>query len=217
MPVRKIPKNYLFVTGAFSSRKSAEMIPFESLLEKDYLFLLEFDDSVSNIEGQPVRIPVPGVRNGYVPDFLSHFQPAKKKRPLRVPLLVEVKKSTDLKKNAEKYALKFATAAKYAEDNELEFQVLDETQIRSPRLSNLKFLRAYRNFHPHPEDVERVLEVAGRQQTSSLTILENLADSDESKLRWLPVIWSMVVTGKLITDMSQPFRGDVPLQVAEGA
>ena len=56
MAVRKIPKNHLFVTGGYSSRKSEEMDGFESLLEKDYLLLLDFDDTVESFEAQPVRI-----------------------------------------------------------------------------------------------------------------------------------------------------------------
>lgn len=59
MAVRKIPKNYLFVTGGYSSRKNDEMDAFESLLEKDYLLLLDFDESVESFEVQPVRIHVP--------------------------------------------------------------------------------------------------------------------------------------------------------------
>lgn len=75
MPVRKIPKNYLFVTGGYSSRKNEEMDAFESLLEKDYLLLLDFDDGVDAFEVQPVRIPVPGVPKGYVPDVLVKYRP----------------------------------------------------------------------------------------------------------------------------------------------
>ena len=44
MPVRKIPKNYLGVTGAFASLKNGRMVGFESLLEKDLFVLLEYDD-----------------------------------------------------------------------------------------------------------------------------------------------------------------------------
>ena len=40
MPVRKIPKNYLFVTGKFASRKVRRMVGFESTLEKDYQILV---------------------------------------------------------------------------------------------------------------------------------------------------------------------------------
>lgn len=40
MPVRKIPKNHLVVTGSFVSRKNGQMDAFESLLEKEYMLLL---------------------------------------------------------------------------------------------------------------------------------------------------------------------------------
>ena len=58
MPVRKIPKNHLMVTGGYSSSKNTEIDAFESLLEKDYLLLLDFDESVRSFEVQPVHIPV---------------------------------------------------------------------------------------------------------------------------------------------------------------
>ena len=104
MPVRKIPKNHLLVTGGYSSRKNREMDPFESLLEKDYLLLLDFDDTVERFETQPVRIPVPGVPNGYVPDVLSFYFPCPRTGAIRKPLLVDVKHSDELKRNEQKYA-----------------------------------------------------------------------------------------------------------------
>ena len=55
MPVRKIPKNYLSVTGAFSSRKNGKSLGYESLLERDLMILLEFDDAVERFEEQPVN------------------------------------------------------------------------------------------------------------------------------------------------------------------
>lgn len=57
MPVRKIPKNYLSVTGGFASRKNGRMLGFESPLERDYMILLEYDDLVERFEEQPVRVP----------------------------------------------------------------------------------------------------------------------------------------------------------------
>lgn len=50
MPVRKIPKNHLVVTGGYSSSKNTQIDAFESLLEKDYLLLLDFDESVRSFE-----------------------------------------------------------------------------------------------------------------------------------------------------------------------
>lgn len=74
MPVRKIPKKHLCITGGFASRKNGVMESFESLLEKEYMLLLEFDDSVAGFEEQPVTIPLPGLPKGYTPDFLVHFR-----------------------------------------------------------------------------------------------------------------------------------------------
>lgn len=213
MAVRKIPKNYLFVTGGYSSQKNEEMDAFESLLEKDYLLLLDFDDTVEKFEVQPVRIPVPGVRNGYVPDVLVRYRPDLWTGTIRKPSLVEVKHSDELTRNAKKYEPKFAAANQYAEVRGWEFITVDQTVIRSTRLANLKFLREYRNVNPEHDDIQRVLgymaSVAG--ESSSQALLDVLAPTDDDKLYWLPVIWSMVLSRHLATDLDQPFGNDVPL------
>jgi TnsA endonuclease N terminal/TnsA endonuclease C terminal len=212
MPVRKIPKNHLLVTGGYSSRKNPEMDPWESILEKEFLLLQDFDDTVEKFETQPVRIPVPGVPRGYVPDVLVWFLPDPDTGLVRRPWLVEVKHSSDLKRNELKYAPKFAAARQYAEGMGWDFEIVEESQIRTPRLENLKFLRAYRNIAPSEEDVQRVLEFIGDDETSSLALLETLAPTAEEQLYWLPIIWSMLLTRHLVTDLDQSFSNDVPLR-----
>jgi len=211
--VRKIPKNYLFVTGGYSSRKSEEMDAFESLLEKDYLLLLDFDDAVESFEVQPVRIPVKGVPRGYVPDVLVRYRSDTATGEVRKPLLAEVKRSDYLKLHAEKYAPKFAAANVYAQNQGWEFRPVDETEIRLPRLRNIKFLREYRNVDPAESDCIRVLQVLEKHdgRSSSDRILGELADTDDERLYWLPVLWSMVFRKLVWTDLDIPFGGDVPL------
>lgn len=213
MPVRKIPKNYLFVTGGYSSRKNEGMDAFESLLEKDYLLLLDFDDGVETFEVQPVRIPIAGVPKGYVPDVLVKYRPDPQTGTVRKPALVEVKHSDDLARNAEKYAPKFAAAHQYAEERDWEFITMDQNDIRTPRLANLKFLREYRNVIPSATDIQTVLKYMADavSEASSQSLLDTLAPTDDDKLYWLPIIWSMVLTRHLGTDLDQPFKSDVPL------
>lgn len=215
MPVRKIPKNYLFVTGGYSSRKNEKMDAFESPLEKEFMLLRDFDDTVKGWDPQPVRIPVPGVPRSYVPDVLIFFLPDPDTGFVRKPLLVDVKHSSDLKRNKEKYAPKFAAARQFAEGMGWDFEIVEEPQIRTPRLDNLKFLREYRNITPTKEDVQRVLECIGDGETSSLALLETLAPAAEEQLYWLPIIWSMLLTRHLVTDLDQPFSNDVPLRRTE--
>ncbi len=215
MPVRKIPKNYLFVTGGYSSQKNKVMDSFESLLEKEYLMLLDFDDGVESFEVQPVRIPVTGVRNGYVPDVLIKYRPDTETGEIRKPLLAEVKHSDDLERNREKYAKKFAAAHVYAEERDWQFAAIDQTQIRTPRLANLKFLREYRNIEPNEQDVKNVLKQVGKlSKLASVTSLSAaICKQDDDRLQWLPVIWHMVLTKQLVVDLDKLMGNDTAIRL----
>ncbi|WP_410500194.1 TnsA endonuclease N-terminal domain-containing protein [Chitinibacter sp. S2-10] len=202
MPVRRIPKNYLTVTGAFSSKKNDRMQSFESLLERDYMLLLEFDPDVESFEEQPVTIPLGGKGRSakkYVPDVLVkyHNKPAE---------LTEVKPSQDLERNAEKYSAKFEQAEQYAQDHDWVFTKTTEREIRGSYLQNLKFLREYRNIQPAEQDVARVIEVLqladGELPVDAL--LQQLGSDDSDILHWAPVVWFMLVTGQLAAVLDEP-------------
>lgn len=219
MPVRKIPKNHLVVTGSFASRKNAQMDGFESLLEKEYMLLLDFDERVERFETQPVTIPLPGVPKGYTPDVLVYFHPDPSSGETRRPLLTEIKHADDLKRNAEKYASKFAAAEQYAIQWGWEFHVTTQIDIRTPRLANIKFLREYRNIEPSVQDEARILQLVksnGRVSTPR-GLLEQLAGNEEDQLHWLPVIWHSVLTRKLIADLDKPLDHDVVLHLHQDA
>lgn len=219
MPVRKIPKNYLHVTGSFASRKNGCSIPFESILEKDYLILLEFDPSVSEFEGQPVKVPVPGQKGSarhYVPDVLVSRVPHPDGSKGPPPLLVEVKHTSELAKKREKFAPKFAAAKTYAAERDWEFVVATETDIRSTRLQNLKFLREYREIEPVPELLDRILgSFTDLQSDASVeSILASLCPTEYDRLVMLPMIWHLVVTRQLQIDMEIPVSNSTVLKLS---
>lgn len=218
MPVRKIPKNYLVVTGSFASRKNDQMDEFESLLEKEYMLLLDFDERVERFERQPVTIPVPGVPKGYTPDVLVHYCPNPVSGELSKPLLSEVKHTDDLKRNAAKYASKFALADQYALERGWEFRVTTQIDIRTPRLANLKFLREYRNISPSEQDRAMIVRLAKEADgvVSPQTLLAQLAASDDERLYWLPIIWHALLTRQLITDWDRPLDHNVSLRLPQG-
>jgi hypothetical protein len=207
MPVRKIPKNHLFVTGGFSSRKNSTMAGFESPLEKDYMLLLEFDNRVASFEEQPLTIPVPGIHKGYTPDLLVRFHSHQITGDCRPPALVEVKHSDDLEKNKDKYAKKFERARNFVDERGWEFEIVTEKEIRIPRLRNLKFLREYRNISPSLGECSRILKTVIRMgNTASVQdLLEELCPDQEQRLRLLPVIWHMVVIQHLVLDLDSEF------------
>lgn len=210
MPVRKIPKNHLFVTGRHATDRSTEMVEFESPLEKEHMLLLDFDPRVASYEAQPVRIPLPGGKK-YVPDLLVTFHPD---HDGLVPPseLAEVKTQSHLDLYADEYRVKFAAAKVYAEERGWHFVLRTEVDIRTPRLANLKFLRRYRHEHPAAGDVEQVLALLRNTgPSSSLRLLAGLSPEAEDQAHWLPVLWHLAATRQIAVDLDTAFGGDVPL------
>lgn len=214
MPVRKIPKNHLVVTGRHASSKSVGEADFEALLEADHLILLDFDQSVRSYEVQPVRIPVPAKKTNYVPDALTHFHPDAS-GATRASELIEVKPDVLLKKHRADYAPKFDVARAFAEERGWTFVVKTEREIRTPRLDNLKFLRRYRSMHAAPDDAEwiaRRLAALGGHASEARLLAADVVGVDE-RLRLLPALWNLVVTGRLIVNLDKPLKSDAPISL----
>jgi hypothetical protein len=57
MAARGIRKSYTNVTGILASRKAKGIALFRSLLEGDFLTLLEFDPTFHAFEVEPVTVP----------------------------------------------------------------------------------------------------------------------------------------------------------------
>lgn len=216
MPVRRIPKNYLCVTGAFASKKNGRMVSFESLLERDHLLLLEFDPTVKSFEEQPVTVLVnkPGSSTGkYVPDVFVQYVDSEQKRPL----LAEVKHSSDLERKADKYTPKFEAAQRFANAQEWDFDTVTEQQIRGQFLQNIKFLREYRNVQPQPEDISHVIitltNLGGFAELK--TLLKELSPNVMAQLHWVPTIWHLVVTSQLLVALDEPLSDTTPLALPE--
>lgn len=215
MPVRKIPKNYVGVTGGFASAKNGRMVGFESLLERDFMLLLEFDPEVESFEEQPVRIPVKHKDRRavpYVPDLLVHYRPSATGKQ-RKPLLAEVKKRSDLETNKDKYAAKFEAAAHFAAERGWEFRTVCDAEIRVPSLPNLKFLSEYRLISPEPNAAALVLDAIERTKsgTTVLSLLDRICQTDTERLMVIPVIWHLVATSSLSIDLNTPITDETVL------
>ena len=211
MPVRKIPRNHLQVTGRHATTKSTDSADFESILEKEHLLLLDNDPSVLSYEVQPVKIPVPGVRNGYTPDLLVHFCP-NEDGCVRPSEIREVKKSDDFKKKAGQYAPKFEAAEHYAASRGWVFRKVSEEDIRTPRLANLKFLSRFRFHEPEPDEIALILSCLDKiGRTTSDKLLEAVATSEDLRLQLLPVLWHLVISGQVGVDLDKPLGNSAEL------
>lgn len=125
-------KNY---RGNVPSNKCGTMVKYESLLERDYIHLLEFDYHVDYYESQPLIIPYmyKGVKHTYYPDFKVITRDNK-------VIIVEVKPEKFLKK--EENLVKFQVGEKFCEKNNWDYLVVSEPQIRRGSLQyNIKKLK----------------------------------------------------------------------------
>lgn len=205
MPVRKIPKNYLSVTGIFSSAKNSKSLWYESLLERDLMILLEFDDTVERFEEQPVKIPFKKGTKPYVPDILIHYLPTSFGETRR-PVLGEVKHTDDLKKNKAKYAPKFEAASLYADERNWEWRIFTEKDIRTPYLDNLKFLREYHSAEPAAALLHEVISYLQnvRGSVTLESLLQKLCPTEDRVLHMAPAIWHLVATKRITANLKKP-------------
>lgn len=208
MPVRKIPKNYLSVTGVFSSVKNGKSLGYESLLERDLMILLEFDDTVERFEEQPVKIPV--VVNGkkvkpYTPDILIHYRPLSSGEIPR-PVLGEVKTTMDLTKNNAKYAPRFKAASQYANERGWDWRKFTEKDIRSDYLENLKYLREYHSAEPDEALLNEVISYlqGARSSVTVESLLQALCPTADRQLYIAPAIWYLLATKHIVANLKKP-------------
>ncbi|MFX3545586.1 TnsA endonuclease N-terminal domain-containing protein [Ralstonia mannitolilytica] len=211
MPVRRIPKNYLFVTGRHPSPLADEVIEFESILEKEYMLLLDSDPQVESYDCQPVKIPLSRGRV-YVPDLLVTYRCSPSGNQ-RSPELVEIKKQEYLDRHAETYREKFAAATVFAEERGWVFITRTEIDIRTQHVQNLKFLHRYRHTPADPVAVERLLAAMRRldSPTTPDTLLGSLADTLEMRAGLIPVLWHLVAHGEIQADLQIPLTDSTQL------
>ncbi|EAW36765.1 TnsA endonuclease N-terminal domain-containing protein [Lyngbya sp. PCC 8106] len=126
--------------GKFSSRKMGQIVWYESLLELDYIYLLEIDPDVVAFASQPFQLQYTIIEGGkrrklkYTPDFY-----VERKNQIQV---VEVKPEN--KVNSERNQRIFHFVAPIFREKGWEFVVVTETMIRvQPQLNNVKLLHRY--------------------------------------------------------------------------
>jgi len=138
MPVRNIPrygagrKNL----GKFASVKTGRVAWYESLIEKDFMYLLDYDRDVSYWHEQPLRIRFShGAKvHRYTPDLEVHRAAQKQ--------LIEVKPKHEV--DSGEWDVLFRAASSVCEQEGYEFLVVTDEIIRlQPRLENVKLLWKY--------------------------------------------------------------------------
>jgi hypothetical protein len=210
MPVRKIPrygaqKNI----GKFFSVKTGLVAWYESLLERDEMYLLDFDPLVTFWREQPFRIRyvLNGKTHFYTPDLEVH-RPAGKQ-------IVEVK-SQELVDSG-KFDSLFRVATSTSQDEGYEFVVVTDRLIRQqPRLDNIKKLWKYARTLILPRH-QRLCWQFFQGKAFEEVELGGLIAFFKSKGVGAQVVYSMLFWGILAFDLNQPLNQLTPVKLTGDA
>ena len=180
--------------GKFPSLKMGRVVWYESLLERDYMYLLEIDSDVISYREQPGRIyyTLGGKRHRYTPDLLVERRSEKQ--------IIEVK----LKKVAEKeeYRRLFHIAGEICRRESYEFRVATEETIRlQPRLNGIKLLYKYARTVLLPQHQIGCHEFFTMKQEAPLGEVTRFF---ASKGVGQQVVYALIFHGVLSADLTRP-------------
>ena len=166
MPIRKVKSTGRNVTGSFPSGKMGRMIHFESLVERDCLYALDYFPIVKTIEEQPLTIEykVGNKRKSYTPDFLVTLHDHRK-------FLFECKPEAFV--DTEKNRLLYNVGVAYCEPpRHWHYKVVTDTKLRDCNfVANLKELRRFAKYEIDRHIQIKMLDLLARS-TQPLTVGE---------------------------------------------
>lgn len=138
------------MVGRFYSVKNRCSVAWESWLERDFMLVSEYDQTVERYVEQPEQVVlwIDGVAHRYTPDMRLVLSDG----TLRI---VEVKPEQALRDPLT--AIKLATAESHYIAAGYLFQTVTETDIRvGHRLGNVKVLYRYASLSPSPSEITRI-------------------------------------------------------------
>jgi hypothetical protein len=207
MPVRKILPTRRSVAGRFPSFKTGRVHIYESTLERDHFYHLEFDDFVKDFDEQPFKIEYVNEKNQktkYTPDVLVELSKIGQAHYGVKRKLYEVKYEADLLADKKELQPRFDAAIVHSEKKGWTFEVVTDTTIRVPRLKVFTFLMDYLDTDKY--DPLSPAHYALAKQLKSFNVeefMENVSGSKTQKLQSVGSLWHMVAKGKFTIDMDK--------------
>lgn len=213
--IREIPMKNSSLSGVINIGQTKKGVQFESSLERDYIFHLEFNWEVYQYLEQPLEIiylDSLGKQRKYTPDFAVSFV---SKRPSEI---IEIKYESTLIAKKEELKTKFEAAEKFCKENGFIFKVVTEKYIREEKgieLQNYKFLSRYRDYFSNVNkketafpglnfDVNLLHDAISRVKTTTVKDLVDMCCQDEDKKAELIFLtWYLIASSLIKINVSE--------------
>ena len=204
MPSRKIPKNYNNITGKISSKKSKNLLHFESKLERDYYFLFEYDKTIERIESQPlvIQFEFEGEIHNYRPDVLLKQNTS----PYGHYIIGEVKYRSKLMESFNELRPRFEAAIQYCkrQKEETYFKIFTDgcLQMKSDiHVKNISFLLSYETIDAeHFHSIHKVF----RRYDTVQDVLNKITPDRYAQMSIVPTLWAMMRYHAFQVDLFSP-------------
>jgi len=206
MRVRKITNRHSKkLIGKFPSVKLNRIVWWESPLELDFIYLLEFDRDVISYHEQPARIyyTYDGRSRRYTPDFYVERN--------YVRQIIEVKPES--KASTEENLALFRIASEICRVNDYYFSVATDEGIRiQPKLRNIKLLYKYARILIHPQYQLACHELFVDSSAIPLReIIRFFASRDVSE----QAVYALIYWGILSVDLMQPISLNIEVTLSQ--
>lgn len=195
------------IRGDFPSLKLGRMVRYNSTIERDFLYFLEYQQNVTWYQEQPttIKYAMPsGQIHRYTPDYEIHEGATK--------TLVECKPEERLQSRHAQQQRQIGQT--WAEENGYDFVTITDTELRSGhQLSNLKLFWRYarwRNTNLHQQITTKITQNAG---CSVDQLCHWLAASPRVIV---PAVCYLLFHHYLQMDLGHPFTTTVSLWVTKG-
>lgn len=175
------------VVGYFQSLKMQNSVPWESQIERDYLYCLEFEADILAFSAQPghIRLTIDGAPRTHFPDFLIQYKDGRKE-------LHEVK--TDKDATSPDLQPLFEAARCHCANIGIAYRVICESDIRQqPRLSNCQQLLHHRRRPTAFEEEIRVISLLTDGPASFTALKQKLDDRHDAE----SIILSLAGRGRI--------------------
>jgi hypothetical protein len=191
--------------GKFPSIKNGKMVCFESHLERDFIYLTEFDKDVIQYREQPFKVQylLDGKRLNYFPDFLLERKSKKQ--------VIEVKPQVKVEKD--EFAHFSKIMMNHLAKEGYEYLVITDSTIRlQPRLSNIQLIWRYARFPINTKHKILLQELFARSlQLSFLEVCSFLNQAKEQK----ELVYALLFHGYLVTDIEKPITANSVLSLGD--
>ena len=209
MSTRKIKKSYISCTGYFASYKNKIQIAFESVLERDFYMLLEFDENVISYSEQPITINYEykdGSKRRYTPDCLITYKDGTE-RYYEVKYINEIRNDSELREKLDFLKLYFY------DEHTLRFDIFTDEEIGKIYLNNLKFLYKFAFIPQDNKKIVKINKILNEVDNISVKELLNvLSDKQMDQMKWLSYVWRYVFENIKVVNLYEKFTMNTELE-----